>query len=82
MASTAKIKLQFNYTDDSTRDLEISPLDPTSAAILNAKTNIKAFDTAAVASSFISEGGASCTGIGAATIVKVTENEINLNVSE
>ena len=82
MASSAKIKMQMSFADDTTRDIEISPLDPTSAAVTNAKTNIKALDVADFGGKYISEGGATCTGVAAATVVKVTETDINLHVSE
>lgn len=82
MASSAKIKMQMSFADDTTMDVEISPLDPTSTAITNAKTNIKAFDPASVQGVLISEGGATCTGIAAATVTKVTETDINLHVGE
>ena len=46
------------------------------------RTNVKAFDPAAIAGIYISEAGATCTGITAASVFEVEESEINLNVSE
>ena len=80
--SSAKIKLNFGFADDTERPIEIGPFAPTAGAVTNAKTNIKAFDPADVAGLYLSDGGASCTGIVGATITKVSETEINLNVSE
>ena len=80
MAQT-EVKLTFNFGDDTTRDLRIGPFD-TDAAVVQAntlRTNVKAFDTQAVKNAFVSETGASCTGISGATIFETSETEINLN---
>lgn len=82
MASTGKIKMVAQFADDTNREIELQPFAPTAAAITNAKTNIKAFDPQSVKNLYISESGASCTGIVAATVTKITETDINLNVSE
>ncbi|MBQ7705054.1 MAG: hypothetical protein IJT73_06490 [Selenomonadaceae bacterium] len=84
MASSATVKLRFGFADDTDRPFELGGFD-SDAAVVNAttlKTRVKALDPATFAGKFISEGGATCTGITAATISKVTETEINLKASE
>lgn len=81
MASTATVKLNFGFADDTDRKFELGGFD-SDAAVADADTlreKVKAFDPATLDGAFISEGGATCTGILAATIVKLSENEINLN---
>ena len=81
MAAQTEIKLTFNFEDETTRDIKLGPFD-TDAAVVSAntlRTNVKAFDTQAVKNAFVSETGASCMGIGGATIYQVSETEINLN---
>lgn len=80
MATTiGEIKITNSFADDTTRDLKFTGLDPTSAAFTDAKTRIKAFNPSAIAGVYLSDGGASYTGITAATLTKITENPYNLN---
>lgn len=77
----SEIKLTFNYDDETTRDIKLGPFD-TDAAVVSANTlraNVKAFNPQAIKGAFLSEAGASCTGIVGATIYEVDEEEINLN---
>lgn len=81
MAKTAELKIKSAFADDSARDLKF-PLNPNTVNIETIRANAKAFDPAAVAGIYISEAGATCTGIAGATLFETDENEINLNVSE
>ena len=80
--ATTNIKLSFGFTDETTRDLNIGPFATNAAAVTGAKTNIMAFnsnDVNDVAGLILSDDGASCTGIVAASIITTNETEINLN---
>lgn len=79
MASSGKIKIDFGFADETARKIELGPFAVDAAAITDAKTNIKAFDPADVQGIFLSDGGATCTGVTAATVVTTEETEINLN---
>ena len=81
MAKTAELKIKNMFADDSSRDLKF-PLNPTGLNKETIRSNIQAFDPATIANIYISEAGATCTGIAAATLFETEENEINLNVSE
>ena len=84
MASTATIKLTTAFADETTRTVEIGPFASTATAInpQQLRGNIRTFnaDISNIASLYLSDSGASCTGITAASIIATTENEINLNV--
>lgn len=83
--ATSTLKLTFGFGDESKRDLSLAPFATNAAAISGAKANIKAFnasDTAVIAGLLLSDAGASCTGIAAASIITVNETEINLNDGE
>ena len=82
MASTGKIKVNFGFGDETARQVEIGPFAVDAAAITNAKANIKAFDPATVQGLYLSDGGATCTGVVSATVVTTEDTEINLNVTE
>lgn len=79
MAKIGSIKLVNQFADDSTRAIELGPIDVTSASFINAKTNIKAIDPSAIASIYLSEEGASYTGVAAATLTEIETTEFNLN---
>ena len=81
MAAQTTIKLVLAYSDGSTRPYEIGPLNPTSAAVTNAKTNILTFKSnlASVANTLVSDTGAPCTGISVAQVITTSDTEINLN---
>lgn len=81
MAKTAELKIKSAFADDSARDLKFS-LNPNTVNIETIRANAKAFDPATVAGIYISEAGATCTGIVGATLLEKSEEEINLNVSE
>lgn len=81
MVKTAELKIKNGFADDSARDLKF-PLNPDTVNIETIRANAKAFNPAPIANIYISEGGASCTGIVGATLFETEENEINLNVSE
>ena len=82
MATFGEVKITNSFADDTTRDIKFSGIDPTSAAFTGAKSRIKAFDPSAIANLYLSDGGASYTGITAATLVEVTETPFNLNATE
>ena len=80
--ATSTMKLTFGFEDETKRDFSVGPFGQGAAAISAAKTNIKAFnanDVDSIAGLLLSDDGASCTGIIAASIVTVNETEINLN---
>ena len=76
--SKAAVKLTMAFADKTTRDLEISPLAPDAADASTIKARVKAFNPADVAGLYISDDGATCTGITAASITVTDEREINL----
>lgn len=75
----ATLKLTTAFADETTRDLEIGPLAVTAAEKETIRTRVKSFDPATVSGIYISDGGANCTGISAASIIVTNETEINLN---
>lgn len=77
--SKATIKLTTAFADETTRDLEIGPLAVSAAGASTIKARVKAFNPADVAGLYISDGGATCTAITAASIIVTDEREINLN---
>lgn len=77
--TTAEIKITTGFADNTTRSLALGPFAVNAAAIANAKTNIKAFNPETVKNIYLSDSGATCTGIAAGTVVVVEEEEINLN---
>lgn len=82
MSANGTIKITNAFADDTTRQIEFSGIDPESAAFTGAKARIKAFDPSTIASVYLSDGGASYTGITAATLTEVTERIFNLNDTE
>ena len=80
MASTTKFKIVNAFADDSTRDLEFGPFDSDTVNIETLRTAIKNFDAGAISDTYIADSGSGFASIQAATVVEVTENEINLNV--
>ena len=82
MAKVGSIKLVNQFADDSTRAVELGPIDVTSDAFVNAKANIKAIDPSTIASVYLSDNGASYTGVAAATLVEIETTEYNLNAVE
>ena len=81
MAAQTVIKLVLGYADNTSRAYEIGPLNPTSAAVTNAKTNITTFknNLASWKNTLVSDGGAQCTGITTAQVITTSDTEINLN---
>lgn len=77
--SQAIIKLTPAFADGTTRDLEIGPLATDTAVANTVRQRVKAFNPSDVANVYVSDGGASCTGITAASILVTDETEINLN---
>lgn len=83
MAQTATLKFTSTFADESTREVELGPFDA-NATVVNpqqVRANVRTFnaDIANIANLYLSDSGASCTGITAASIYVTTENEINLN---
>ena len=79
--ATSTIKLTFGFEDDTKRDLTLGPFATNSAAVTGAKANVKAFnemDIPSIEGLILSDDGASCTGIAAASVITVNETEINL----
>lgn len=79
MAGTATINIRTSFADDTFRDLKFGPLSESDTAVVNAKAKIKAFDPESVKNLYLSENGASCTGITQGSVVVTSEREINLN---
>lgn len=82
MAATTEMKITFGFADETKRDLKIGPFKPTDAAISGMKTNIISFnsdDVDDIAGLLLSDGGASCTGIVAASYTNLEKRDINLN---
>lgn len=81
MAAVSTIKLVTAFADETKRELEIGPFAPTASVITNAKTNIASVNNniSDFADFYVSEGGASATGIISAQIITLNEREINLN---
>ena len=85
MAQTSNIKLTFGYADETKRDFTIGPFATNASAISGAKANIISFnenELDSVKNLLLSDDGATCTGIIAASIISVTETDINLNDAE
>ena len=78
MATTSTLKIKTAFADEATRDHEFGPFATTAAAITNIKTNIATFNNNIenLQGLYLSDGGASCVGITAASIVTATETEI------
>lgn len=83
MAQTATIKLTSSFADESNRVLEIGPFDTTATNVTpqQVRANVRTFNAnlSNIDSLYLSDAGASCTGITAASIIVSRENEINLN---
>ncbi len=80
MAAKSDLKLTFGFADETTRDLKIGSFAP--SATSGFKTNIKNFNQNAVddiKELLLSDDGATCTGIVAASIETETITDINLN---
>lgn len=77
--SQATIKLTTAFADKTTRDLEFGPLAVSAVGASAIRAKVKAFNPADVAGIYISDGGATCTAITAASIIVTNETEINLN---
>lgn len=77
--SKSIIKLTTGFADETTRDLELGPVDSDTAVADTIRARVKAFDPDDVKNLYVSDGGASCTGIIAASIITTNEREINLN---
>lgn len=75
----ATIKLTSTFADDTTRDLEIGPLAVSAATADDIRTRIKNFNPATIQGLYLSDGGATCTGITAASITVTNRTEIALN---
>lgn len=79
----AVVELTNSFADETTRKLEIGTFD-TDAAVahsmaLKARVAQVNSDVAVISSLYLSEGGASFTGITGASITITNEREINLN---
>ena len=78
MATTSTLKIRASFTDETSRDHEFGPFATDAAAITNIKNNIKTFNNniSELEGLYISDVGASCIGITAASIITSTETEI------
>ena len=79
MAAKATISITTAFADETTRTLEFGPLATTAADVETIRTRVKNFDPATINGLYLSDGGATCTGITAAEVVVSNEREINLN---
>ena len=80
MAAKSELKMELGYTDETTRTVKYGSFDP--AATTTFKAKIKQFNANSVndiKDLLLSDEGASCTGIVAATITTDNITEINLN---
>lgn len=77
--SKATIKLTTAFADETTRDIEFGPLAVSAAGASSIKARVKAFNPADVAGLYVSDGGATCTAITAASVIITNERDINLN---
>ena len=79
----AVIEITNKFADETTRKLEIGPVDSDAAVAhsLALKANVASInsDTSTLGSIYLSEGGASFIGITGAAITITDEREINLN---
>lgn len=81
MATKAILKARTAFADETYRDVELGPFDSTKITPAIAKSRIATFNTniSDIASLYLSDAGASCTGITAATLTVDRTEEINLN---
>lgn len=73
--SVTTLKATFGFSDFTTRDIKITPYNPSSVAVTNFKNNIIEFNSTGlndIKGIFLSDTGAECTGITTAEII--TEN--------
>ena len=86
MATTNKVKLTSMFADETTRNIEFVGFDSDAAVMtastLKARINNLNTDTGAFAAYYLSDDGASFTGITGATIVIDNETEIALKDGE
>ena len=82
MAKTVTFKIQNNFADESTRNLEFGPFGDGVINSETLRTNAKTFDVDAISNTYLSDSGAKFTGIGGVTIFETDEREINLNTGE
>lgn len=75
----ATISITTAFADETTRVLEFGPLATTAAGVETIRNRVKNFDPTDVQGLYLSDGGATCTGITAAEITVTNETEINLN---
>ena len=82
--TNATIKLKAAFADETTREVTLGPIDANADVITNVKTNIATFNSNInnLQGLYLSEGGATCTGISAATLTVETDDPINLNDAE
>ena len=73
------LSAEFSYADDSTRTVTIEPFLNNSSSVTNFKSKVKTFNSAVpqnFASTFLSNEGASCTGIVSASITTTEKTVI------
>lgn len=79
MAATAEVKIVTAFADDTSRDIKFGPFTAADTLPAAIKTRVKAFSPETVRNLYLSEGGATCTGISAASVTEVEVTDINLN---
>lgn len=79
MAATVDVKLQYQFADDTTRELRIGDLTAADSLAGAIRTAAKAFDPTTVQGLYISDAGSSCTQLSAVTLFEVETTDINLN---
>lgn len=79
MAQTVSFKIKNSFEDDTTRDLEFGPFSSGAINSETLRTNAKNFDVDAIKNYYLSDDGASFTGIAAVTITELTETDIPLH---
>lgn len=77
--SYSALSAEFGFGDKTSRTVTFEPYDPSSSAVTNFKTNVINFNStipSAFQTTFLSNDGASCTGIINATIVTTDKTVI------
>lgn len=79
MAATAEVKIVTAFADDSQRDIKFGPFTASDSLVSAIKTRVKAFDPTTVQGLYLSDAGATCTRIAAASVTETEIETINLN---
>ena len=80
MAAKSEIELTTSFADGTNRKITVGPLSPEVATPSAIRGKIKNFNDniADIAENYLSDSGASCTGITAASITTTEETKFDL----